>query len=304
MTILLPAADGVADAVAARLPQAAILRYEDAPRDRLGEVTFYCLPYMGGADAVALMAGLPRLEVVQSLSSGTDDVLDAVPPQAVLCNGRGLRHEEGTAELAALLILASLRQLPDFVRQQGQRSWRHARADSLDGKHVLLVGYGAIGAAAEERLAPFGARFSRVSRTARDGVAPLSQLRELAAAADIMLVCIALTPQTRGLIDAAVLAALPAGALVVNVARGPVIDSAALAGELEAGRLRAALDVTDPEPLPPDHPEWGLPNVLITPHVGGDTTAFAERCACFVADQVARHVAGQPLLNVVRPAVR
>jgi phosphoglycerate dehydrogenase-like enzyme len=302
MTLLLPAADGVADAVADRLPQAAILRYEDAPRDRLGDVTFYCLPYMGGADAVALMAAMPRLEVVQSLSSGTDDVLDAVPPQAILCNGRGLGHEEGTAELAALLILASLRRLPDFVRQQGQRSWRHVRADSLDGKRVLVVGHGAIGAAVEERLAPFGARFSRVSRTARDGVAALPQLRELAAAADIMLVCIALTPQTRGLIDAAVLAALPDGALVVNVARGPVIDPAALARELEAGRLRAALDVTDPEPLPSDRPEWGLPNVLITPHVGGDTTAFADRCARFVADQAARHAAGQPLLNVVRPA--
>jgi phosphoglycerate dehydrogenase-like enzyme len=286
------------------MPQAAILRDEDTPRDRLGDVTFYCLPYMGGADAVALMAGMPRLEVVQSLSSGVDDVLDAVPPQAVLCNGRGLGHEEGTAELAAALILASLRRLPGFVRQQDQRSWRHVRADSLDGKRVLLVGHGAIGAAIEERLTPFGARFSRVSRTARDGVAPLSQLSELAAAADIMLVCIALTPQTRGLIDRGVLAALPAGALVVNVARGPVIDSPALARELAAGRLRAALDVTDPEPLPPDRPEWGLPNVLVTPHVGGDTTAFSGRCASFVADQVARHAAGQQLRNIVRPAIR
>ena len=301
MTILLPAADGVADTVASRMPQVPVLRYEDAPRDRLRDVTFYCLPYMGGTEAVELMAAMPRLEVVQSLSSGVDDVLDAVPPQAVLCNGRGLGHEEGTAELAALLILASLRRLPDFVRQQGQRSWRHVRADSLDGRRVLLVGYGAIGAAVEQRLAPFGARISRVSRSARDGVAPLPRLRELAATADIMVVCIALTPQTRGLVDGAVLAALPAGALVVNVARGPVIDSAALAAELGAGRLRAALDVTDPEPLPPERPEWGLPDVLITPHVGGDTTAFADRCARFVADQVARHAAGQQLRNIVRP---
>jgi phosphoglycerate dehydrogenase-like enzyme len=303
MTILLPAADAVADTVASRIPQAAILRYEDAPRDRLGDVTFYCLPYMGGADSAAVMASMPRLEVVQSLSSGVDDVLDAVPPQAVLCNGRGLRHEEGTAELAAILTLASLRQLPEFVRQQGQRSWRHVRTDSLEGKRVLIVGYGAIGAAVEERLKPFGARFSRVSRTARDGVAPLPRLAGLAAAADVMVVCIALSPQTRGLIDAAVLAALPAGALVVNVARGPVIDAPALTAELQAGRLRAALDVTDPEPLAPGRPEWNLPNVLITPHIGGDTTAFAERCGGFVADQVARYLAGQPLRNIVRPAI-
>ena len=304
MTILLPAADGVADLTAERVPQATILRYEDTPPNRLGEVTFYCLPYMGAAQATKLMASMPRLQVVQSLSSGVDDVLDAVPPQAVLCNGRGLGHEEGTAELAALLILASLRQLPDFVRQQQQRSWRHVRAESLDGKRILLVGYGAIGAAVEERLRPFGARFSRVSRTAKDGVVPLSQLGELAAAADIMVVCIALTPQTRGLVDGGVLAALPDGALVVNVARGPVIDAPALTRELETGRLRAALDVTDPEPLPPDQPEWALPNVLITPHVGGDTTAFADRAARFVADQVARHLAGQPLRNIVRPAIR
>ena len=302
MTILLPAADGVADTVARRLPQATILRYEDAPRDRLGDVTFYCLPYMGGPDRVALIASMPRLQVVQSLSNGVDDVADAVPPHAVLCNGRGLGHEQGTAELAVLLVLAALRRLPDFARQQDQRSWRHERGDSLDGQRVLLVGHGAIGAALEERLQPFGPRISRVSRTARDGVAPLDRLAELAADADIMIVCIALSAATHGLVDAGVLAALPAGALVVNVARGPIIDQAALGKELRSGRLRAALDVTDPEPLPPDRPEWGLPNVVITPHVGGDTTAFARRCGGFVAGQVARHLAGEPLRNVVRAA--
>jgi phosphoglycerate dehydrogenase-like enzyme len=302
MTILLPAADGVADLVASRMPQTTVLRFEEVPHDRLCDVTFYCLPYMGGAGTVRLIADMPRLEVVQTLSSGVDDVLPAVPPQVMLCNGRGLHHEEGTAELAAALILASLRKLPDFIRQQGQHSWHHSRGASLEGKRVLLVGYGAIGAAAEERLAPFGARFTRVSRSARPGVAPLSQLRKLAMGADIMLVCLALTPETRGLIDRRILAALPTGALIVNVARGPVIDSAALAAELQSGRLSAALDVTDPEPLPPDSTLWGLPNVLITPHVGGDTTTFAERCASFVADQVGRHAAKQKLRNIIKPA--
>ena len=300
MTLLLPAADGVADHVARRLPKATILRYEDAPWHRLDEVTFYCLPYMGGAESVALISQLPRVAVVQSLSSGVDDVLDAVPPQAVLCNGRGLHHEEGTADLAVTLILASLRQLPVFVKQQAERSWRHIRTDSLDGKQVLLVGYGAIGMAVEQRLLPFGAQVSRVSRTVRDGVAPLSRLRELAATADILVVCIALTPETRGLVDAGVLAALPTGALVVNVARGPVIDPAALTAELTSGRLRAALDVTDVEPLPSDRVEWSLDNVLLTPHIGGDTVVFAERAAGFVAEQAALHLAGQPLRNVIR----
>ncbi len=300
MTLLLPAADGIADHVARRLPQATILRYEDAPWHGLDEVTFYCLPYMGGAESVALISQLPRVAVVQSLSSGVDDVLEAVPPQAVLCNGRGLHHEEGTADLAVTLILACLRQLPAFVRQQAEQSWRHVRTDSLDGKQVLLVGYGAIGMAVEQRLLPFGARVSRVSRTPRDGVAPLSSLRELAGTADVLVVCIALTPETRGLVSAGVLAALPAGALVVNVARGPVIDPVALTAQLTSGRLRAALDVTDVEPLPPDRPEWALENVLVTPHIGGDTFVFAERAAGFVADQAALHLAGQPLRNVIR----
>lgn len=302
MTLLLPAADGIADYVSRRLPQATVLRCEDAPSHGLDEVTFYCLPYMGGAETVALISQLPRVAVVQSLSSGVDDVLDAVPPQAVLCNGRGLHHEEGTADLAVTLILACLRQLPVFVRQQAERSWRHIRTDSLDGKRVLLVGHGAIGMAVEQRLLPFGAQVSRVSRTARDGVAPLSRLRELAATADILVVCIALTPETRGLVDASVLAALPTGALVVNVARGPVIAPAALTAQLTSGRLRAALDVTDVEPLPPDRVEWALPNVLLTPHIGGDTFVFAERAAGFVADQAALHLAGQPLRNVIRCA--
>lgn len=299
MTLLLPAADGIADHVARRLPQATILRYEDAPWHGLDEVTFYCLPYMGGAESVALISQLPRVAVVQSLSSGVDDVLEAVPPQAVLCNGRGLHHEEGTADLAVTLILACLRQLPAFVRQQAEQSWRHVRTDSLDGKQVLLVGYGAIGMAVEQRLLPFGARVSRVSRTPRDGVAPLSSLRELAGTADVLVVCIALTPETRGLVSAGVLAALPAGALVVNVARGPVIDPVALTAQLTSGR-RVALDVTDVEPLPPDRPEWALENVLVTPHIGGDTFVFAERAAGFVADQAALHLAGQPLRNVIR----
>lgn len=300
MTVLVPAADGVADVVAARFPQVTVLRYEEGLAGRENEVSFYCLPYMGDPASVELIARLPGLAVVQSLSSGVDDVLAAVPPQAALCNGRGLHHEEGTAELAAALILASLRQLPMFVRHQASRSWQHVRTETLDGKRVLVAGHGAIGAAVEQRLAPFGAQFRRVSRTAREGVAPLHQLADLAADADILLICLALTPQTRGLVDASVLAALPDGALVVNVARGPVIDANALAGELASGRLRAALDVTDVEPLPADRPEWALPNVLITPHIGGDTEEFARRAPTFVADQIDSHLTGRPLRNVVK----
>ncbi len=301
MTFLLPSADGVADEVARRLPQATIARYEEDGY-RPDEVEFYCLPYMGDGPSIAMIAQLPRLRVLQSLSSGVDNVLGSVPGQVTFCNGVGLHHEEGTAELAVSIILASLKELPMFALQQSRHHWHHLRTDSLDGKRVLLVGYGHIGQMIEQRIAPFGARITRVSRTARDGVAPLSQLPRLAAEADILVVCIALTPDTTGLIGAEVLAALPTGALVVNVARGAIVDAAALAGHLADGRLRAALDVTDVEPLPADRPEWALPNVLITPHVGGDTLVFARRAPGFVADQAERYLTGQPLANIVKPA--
>ena len=301
MTFLLPSADGVADEVARRLPQATIVRYEEDGY-RLDEVEFYCLPYMGDGPSIAMIAQLPRLRVLQSLSSGVDNVLGSVPGQVTFCNGVGLHHEEGTAELAVSIILASLKELPAFALQQSRHYWHHLRTDSLDGKRVLLVGHGHIGQMIEQRITPFGARITRVSRTARDGVAPLSQLHRLAAEADILVVCIALTPDTTGLIGAEVLAALPAGALVVNVARGAIVDAAALAGHLADGRLRAALDVTDVEPLPASRPEWALPNVLITPHVGGDTLVFARRAPGFVADQAERYLTGQPLANIVKPA--
>lgn len=301
MALLLPAADGVADHVAAQLPGELVIRYDDAGGQNLDDVTFYCLPYMGDAASVAMIGRLPALAVVQSLSSGVDEVLDAVPPQATLCNGRGLGHEEGTAELALALILASLRGIGSFAGQQAGRRWSHRRTETLDGKRVLLVGYGAIGAAVERRLMPFGASVSRVSRTPAEGVHGLGHLEELAASADILVACIALHASTRGLISSRVLAALPDGALVVNVARGPVADAEALTAELVSGRLRAALDVTDPEPLPAERPEWGLPNVLITPHIGGDTREFAHRAAGFVAAQARRFLAGEPLENVVRP---
>ena len=302
MALLLPEADGVAGHVAGLLPRERVISYDEAGRHDLDDVTFYCLPYMGDAVSIAMISRLPALAVVQSLSSGVDDVLGALPPQVTLCNGRGIGHEEGTAELAVALILASLRNIGRFARQQAERCWSHRRTETLDGKRVLLVGYGPIGAAIEKRLQPFGAEISRVSRTPGDHIHQLEALPGLAASTDILVACIALHPATRGLISSKVLAELPDGALVVNVARGPVVDAEALSAELTSGRLNAALDVTDPEPLPAGRPEWGLPNVLVTPHVGGDTFAFARSAPGFVGEQVTRHLAGRPLQNVVRQA--
>lgn len=297
--MLLPTHDGLADLVEARLAEATVRRYAVDAESSFSEVTFFCLPYLGAAVALELLPRLPRLRVVQSLSSGVDDVLAALPAGVTLCNGRGLHHEESTAELAVALILASLRQLPNFVLRQQQAVWEHSRTDTLDGKRVLLVGRGVIAREIEQRLLPFGAQVRKVSRTAGNGVEPLSRLRNVAGETDVLVVCIALTDETRGLVDARVLAALPDGALVVNVARGPVIDAVALQPELTSGRLAAALDVSDPEPLPAVRLEWSLPNVLVTPHIGGDTIEFARRTGPFLIDQVRRHLGGVELRNVV-----
>jgi phosphoglycerate dehydrogenase-like enzyme len=299
MTLLLPSSDGVASYVAEHLPSATVISYDDAGSADLSDVTFYCLPYMGDGQGVALIERLPSLAVIQSLSIGVDEVLAAVPPGVTLCNGREIGHEDGTADLAVTLILASLRQFPRFSSQQAARSWGHVRTESVRGKRVLLVGYGSIGAGIEQRLLPFGAEITRVSRTSRNGVHGLDELIALAGTCDVLVACIALSELTSGLISAEVLAALPDGALVVNVARGAVADQAALTAELAAGRLSAALDVIDTEPLPAGRPEWRLPNLLITPHIGGDTFDFARRAPAFVADQAERHLAGKPLNNVV-----
>ncbi|MFY1678960.1 2-hydroxyacid dehydrogenase [Streptomyces sp. WMMC905] len=273
------------------------------PRD----CVFYVVPYMKRRHVK--IRPLPRLSgvrVVQTLTSGVDDVLPglgAVGPGVRLCNARGV-HESSTAELALTLTLSSLRGIPGFVRAQGEERWQGAFHPSLVDKNVLIVGYGAIGQAVEDRLVPFEvARVVRVARsartTARGPVHPATDLPSLLPDADIVILTTPLTEATRGLVDAAFLAGMKDGALLVNVARGPVVVTDALLGELEAGRLTAALDVTDPEPLPPGHPLWRAPGLLISPHVGGPTTAFRPRAERLVADQLRRFTRGEPLLNVV-----
>jgi phosphoglycerate dehydrogenase-like enzyme len=220
-----------------------------------------------------------------------------------LCNAKGV-HEASTAELALALILASLRGFPGFVHGQDKEEWRAGFYPALADKSVLIVGYGSIGAAIEDRLAPFEcARVARVARsartTARGPVHTLDDLPALLREADIVILSTPLNPSTQGLVSGDFLAAMPDGALLVNVARGGVVDTKALLSELESGRLRAALDVTDPEPLPAGHPLWHAPNVLITPHVGGSTSAFLPRAKRLLAGQLTRFAAGEPVQNVV-----
>ncbi|MGW3495802.1 2-hydroxyacid dehydrogenase [Streptomyces sp. NPDC001020] len=292
------------------LPEGLTYRFWDGaqefPADP-ADCALYVVPYMkGGEVAVRPMAAMTSVRVVQTLSAGVDHVqpgLHLLPDGVQLCNARGV-HDASTAELALTLILASLRGIPDFVRGQDREEWRAGFRPALADKSVLIVGYGSVGAAVEERLAPFElARVARVARhpreTARGLVHPISRLSELLPDADVVVLATPLTDQTKGLVDADFLARMKDGALLVNVARGPVVDTGALLAELGTGRITAALDVTDPEPLPEGHPLWHAPGVLISPHVGGPTSAFWPRAKRLLRAQLNRFVQGEPMENVV-----
>ncbi|MEV8535942.1 2-hydroxyacid dehydrogenase [Streptomyces sp. NPDC051211] len=268
---------------------------------------FYVTPYMKSpAVTVRPLALMPRLRIVQTLTAGIDHVLGGLSdlrPGVRLCNARGV-HEASTAELALTLVLASLRGIPGMVRGQDREEWRGGFYEALADKSVLIVGYGAIGAAIEDRLAPFEcAGITRVARSARTtGRGPVHAFTELPALlpeADVVILSTPLTEDTRGLAGAAFLARMKDGALLVNVSRGPVVDTKALLAELDGGRLCAALDVTDPEPLPAGHPLWHAPHVLITPHVGGSSSAFEPRAKRLLARQLTRFAAGEPVENTV-----
>lgn len=283
------------------------LRYEVVdPRehvpDSVEEVRFYVTPYAMGPEVGDVLPRMASLEVVQLLSAGVDNVRGRVPDGVALCNGRGI-HDTSTAELTLTLILASLRGVPQFVRQQDAGVWERPWRPALADKRVLLIGAGAIGRAIEERLLAFETEVVRVARTARRDergvVHALAELPELLPHADVVVLIVPLTEETRGLVDADFLARMRPGALLVNVARGGVVVTDDLVAALEQERVTAALDVTDPEPLPPDHPLWRAPGVLIAPHVGGASSAMWQRAYRLVREQLERYAAGQPLHNVM-----
>ncbi|MFD6491192.1 2-hydroxyacid dehydrogenase [Streptomyces sp. NPDC059944] len=292
------------------LPEGPAYRFWDGDQDfpaDPAECSFYVVPYMKPpAVSQRPLSAMTSVRVVQTLSAGVDHVLPSLKslrPGVVLCNARGV-HEASTAELTLTLILASLRGVPDFVRGQDAEEWRSGFRPSLADKSVLIVGYGSIGSAIEDRLAPFElARVARVARSARTTergpVRPLTELPSLLPESDVVVLSTPLTESTRGLVNADFLSRMKDGALLVNVARGPVVDTKALLAELESGRITAALDVTDPEPLPPGHPLWHAPGVLISPHVGGPTSAFWPRAKRLLAQQLTLFVNREPLRNVV-----
>jgi len=277
------------------------------PHPRAEEVAIVVPPYLDPHQRLDLLGTLPKLELVQLLTAGYDNVTPHLPRRVTLCSGGGI-HDASTAELALTLILASIRGIPDFVRAQDRHHWIPTRIwPALADRRVLVVGYGKVGRAIAARLLSFETSVTAVASRARGGeelvetVHGIDELPALLPEQDVVVVITPLTDATAGLVDAGFLAAMKDGALLVNVARGKVADTDALLAEAASGRLRVAVDVTDPEPLPADHPLWSTPNVLVSPHVGGASTAFRPRALALVRRQLAAYAEGRALESVVSP---
>lgn len=271
----------------------------DAPSgDVLDRVEFYVMPYVFSEESVGIMSRMPNLSVTQTLTAGYEHVLPGLPKGVVLCNAKGV-HDASTAELAIALTLASLRRIPELVEAQQLEEWAYDRFDALADKTVLILGFGSIGGAVAERLEGFECDIVKVARTARGDILGMDDLHSVLEGADVVILTLPLTEATAKLVDRRFLARMKSGAILVNVSRGGVVDTDALVAETSSGRLRAGLDVTDPEPLPEGHPLWRSSGVLITPHVGGNTTAFMPRAISLVRSQLLRFTGGEVLANVV-----
>lgn len=289
------------------------------------EVDFW-IPPMFGWLATPMFPYLRGVKVIQCLLAGVDWILPWLPKGILLCDGQGL-HNIPVAEYIVGVILASLWRFPHYRDCQHEQYWdgqillkgaagaqaapRDSKAgphsyrilaDELHGKKVLIVGYGGIGSEVERLLKPFDVEIIRVARTAKPGVSPFGELAGLLPEADVVVLLVPLTDATRGMMNADMLARMKSGALLINAARGPVVDTDALFEQLQARRIHAVLDVTDPEPLPSGHPLWSAPNCFITPHIAGSVAGFSSRGYKFAGEQVRRYMAGEPMLNQVNEA--
>ncbi|MEO6084470.1 MAG: 2-hydroxyacid dehydrogenase [Umezawaea sp.] len=255
--------------------------------------------FLQGTNPREVYAQLPNLELVQLLSAGAERFVGQVPDGVLLSTCRGA-HGGSTAEWAIGALLAIYRDFPVFEAARLEGRWDYHVTETLQDKRVLVVGAGDLGEQFRRRLEPFDASATLVGRTARDGVHGMAELPELLGRHDAVLVVVPLTGETTGMVDAEFLAAMPDGAILVNAARGPVVDTDALLAELTSGRLRAALDVTEPEPLPAEHPLWTAPGLFLTPHVAGSCTGAERRSYAVVAAEVARFAAGEQPANLVK----
>ena len=289
------------------------------------EVEFW-IPPMFGWLATPMFAYLRGVKAIQCLLAGVDWILPWLPKGILLCDGQGL-HNIPVAEWIVGAILGSLYRFPHYRDCQHEQFWDgqvllrgaggtqsaaedlkasvhsyRILADELHGKKVMIVGYGGIGAELERLLRVFDVEVVRVARTAKPGVLAIDDLAGLLPDADVVVLLVPLTSATRGLMNADLLARMKPGALLVNAARGPVVDTEALLRQLQAKRIHAVLDVTDPEPLPKGHALWSAPNCFITPHIAGSVAGFSIRGYKFAGEQVRRYMAGEPMLNQVNDA--
>jgi len=272
--------------------------------------------------AIRAWPHLRGVKLVLALVAGTEWLPDLVGPHVTICNAQGA-HNTSTAEWTIAVILAMLKHFPTFFDIQRSGRWKRrfelpdryvkitgdsrplyppVMLEELTGKTVLLIGYGSIGKDIERMLAPFRVEMLRVARGARSEpkVHPIGELDSLIPQADVIVLIVPSTAETKWLIDTPQLALMRQGALLVNAARGPVVNTDALVAALRAGRIRAALDVTDPEPLPDGHPLWSCPNLFITPHIGGSSPEFAPNAVRIAAAELRRYMSGEPLRNVVQ----
>ena len=264
----------------------------------LSQIDFYVPLYMGGAKALSYAAQMPNLKTLQMLNAGYDDALAYLRPGLTLCNARGV-HDASTAELAVGLAIAGRRGFPDFMRDQIAGSWNHHRTGALTDSKIGIIGYGSIGKKIAQNLSGFEVSITAFTQSGRDGSLTIDQLDAHLPNLDIVILILPLSDSSRHLFNAQRLAAMKDGALLINVARGPVVDTDALVSELNSGRIYAALDVTDPEPLPAGHPLWSAKNLLLVPHVGGNSDAFEPRGRALIESQLKLLAAGQPLEHVV-----
>jgi phosphoglycerate dehydrogenase-like enzyme len=244
---------------------------------------------------------LPNLRLIQLTTAGAENWIGRIPEHVMLSIARGA-HGGSTAEWALGALIAVYRELIAFDRLRDSRTWDRHPTDTLQDKRVLVLGAGDLGRRMRRRLEASDATATLVGTTTREGVHGIDELPELLGEHDAVVLMVPLTDATTGLVDAEFLARMPDGAVLVNAARGKVVDTGALLAELESGRLRAALDVTEPEPLPPDHPLWTAPGLLLTPHTAGSVHGYPRRAYAVVAAEIARYAAGKEPANLVHGA--
>ena len=264
----------------------------------LSEITFYVPTYMGGRAALELTKKMKNLKVLQMPNAGYDDAIEYVREGITLCNGKSI-HDDSTAELAVGLTIASLRGIPDFVRNQDKSAWVHVKNQSINDKKIGIIGFGSIGSTIAKMLSGFSVEIIPFTQSGRDNTIAISNLDKHLPTLDVVILILPLTAESKHLFNAKRLSLMKDGSLLVNVARGPIVDTDALVKELNSGRITAALDVTDPEPLPSDHPLWKAKSVLISPHVGGNTSAFEKRARRLIESQLQLLAEGKSLNNVI-----